>query len=78
MTASVTSKDASGKKIKIYVDEDLDIEHKMIQYRMRERKEDPTKGPEISNYFLFCIHFLGWVSWRLCKVGSLLDFWEIV
>ena len=53
MTTSVTSKDASGKKIKIYVDEDLDIEHKMIEYRMRERKEDPTKGPEIGNYFLF-------------------------
>ena len=59
MTTSVTSKDASGKKIKIYVDEDLDIEHKMIEYRMRERKEDPTKGPEIGNYFLFAsISFL--------------------
>ena len=65
MTASVTSKDTSGKKIKIYVDEDLDIEHKMIQSQMRERKEDPTKGPEISKYFLFA--FI-----------SLLGFWGIV
>ena len=65
MTTSVTSKDTSGKKIKIYIDEDLDIEHKMIQSRMRERKEDPTKGPEIGKYFLFA--FI-----------SLLDFWEIV
>ena len=63
MTASVTSKDASGKKIKIYVDEDLDIEHKMIQYWMRERKEDPTKGPEIGNYFLFAsISLLGFLE----------------
>ena len=63
MTTSVTSKDASGKKIKIYVDEDLDIEHKMIQYRMRERKEDPTKGPEISEYFLFeSISLLGFLE----------------
>ena len=58
MTTSVTSKETSGKKIKIYVDEDLDIEHKMIQSQMRERKEDPTKGPEISKYFFICIHFL--------------------
>ena len=65
MTTSVTSKETSGKKIKIYVDEDLDIEHKMIQSRMRERKEDPTKGPEIGKYFLFA--FI-----------SLLGFWEIV
>ena len=65
MTTSVTSKDTSGKKIKIYVNEDLDIEHKMIQSRMRERKEDPTKGPEIGKYFLFA--FI-----------SLLGFWEIV
>ena len=63
MTTSVTSKDASGKKIKIYVDEDLDIEHKMIEYRMRERKEDPTKGPEIGNYFLFAsISLLGFLE----------------
>ena len=63
MTTSVTSKDASGRKIKIYVDEDLDIEHKMIQYRMRERKEDPTKGPEIGNYFLFAsISLLGFLE----------------
>ena len=47
MTMSVTSKDTGGKKIKIYVDEDLDIEHMIIQSQMRERKEDPTKGPEI-------------------------------
>ena len=60
MTASVTSKDTSGKKIKIYIDKDLDIEHKMIQSRMRERKEDPTKGPEIGKYFLFAfISLLG-------------------
>ena len=65
MTTSVTSKDTSGKKIKIYVDKDLDIEHKMIQSQMRERKEDPTKGPEIGKYFLFA--FI-----------SLLGFWEIV
>ena len=65
ITTSVTSKDTSGKKIKIYVDEDLDIEHKMIQSQMRERKKDPTKGPEIGKYFLFA--FI-----------SLLDFWEIV
>ena len=63
MTTSVTSKDASGRKIKIYVDEDLDIEQKMIQYRMRERKEDPTKGPEIGNYFLFAsISLLGFLE----------------
>ena len=63
MTTSVTSKDASGKKIKIYVNEDLDIEHKMIEYQMRERKEDPTKGPEISNYFLFAsISLLGFLE----------------
>ena len=65
MTTSVPSKETSGKKIKIYIDEDLDIEHKMIQSWMRERKEDPTKGPEISKYFLFA-------------VISLLGFWEIV
>ena len=63
MTTSITSKDASGKKIKIYVDKDLDIEHKMIEYRMRERKEDPTKGPEIGNYFLFAsISLLGFLE----------------
>ena len=63
MTTSVTSKDASGKKIKIYGDKDLDIEHKMIQYQMRERKEDPTKGPEIGNYFLFAsISLLGFLE----------------
>ena len=63
MTTSVTSKDGSGKKIKIYVDKDLDIEHKMIQYQMRERKEDPTKGPEIGNYFLFAsISLLGFLE----------------
>ena len=63
MTTSVTSKDASGKKIKIYIDEDLDIEHKMIEYRMRERKEDPTKVPEIGNYFLFAsISLLGFLE----------------
>ena len=77
MTTSVTSKDASGKKIKIYVNEDLDIEHKMIEYRVRERKEDPTKGPEIGNYF-YLHPFPCWVSWRLCKVAFLLGFWEIV
>ena len=65
MTTSVTSKDASGKNIKIYVNKDLDIEHKMIQSWMRERKEDPTKGPEIGKYFLFALI-------------SLLGFWEIV
>ena len=59
MTTLVTS----GRKIKIYVDEDLDIEQKMIQYWMRERKEDPTKGPEISNYFLFAsISLLGFLE----------------
>ena len=77
MTTSVTSKETSGKKIKIYVNEDLDIEHKMIQSQMRERKEDPIKGPEIGKYFLFAfISFLGFG--RLCKVVSLPGFWEIV
>ena len=58
MTMSVTSKDTSGKKIKIYIDEDLDIESMMIQFRMRERKEDPTKGPEIGKYFyLHCFPY---------------------
>ena len=67
MTTSVTNNDTSGKKIKIYVDEDLDLESMMIQSRMRERNADPTKGPEIGNYFI-CIPLLV----RLCKLVTIM------
>ena len=49
MTSLVTSRD-SLKKIKIYVDEDLEVEAGLIQERIQEKQEDPTKGPEIGNY----------------------------
>ena len=49
MTSSVTSKD-SPKKIKIYVDKDLEVEAGLIQERIQEKREDLTKGPEIGNY----------------------------
>ena len=62
MTTSVTSKDTSGKKIKIYIDEDLDIESMMIQSQMRERNEDPTKGPKIVNYFIGILSRTDFVS----------------
>ena len=49
MTSSVTSRD-SPKKIKIYVDEDLEVEAGLIQERIQEKREDLTKDPEIGNY----------------------------
>ena len=49
MMSSVTSRD-SPKKIKIYMDEDLEVEARLIQERIKEKREDPTKGPEIGNY----------------------------
>ena len=56
MTSSVTSKDSSPKKIKIYVDEDLSLESSLIQAWMQESKDDPTKGPEIGKFlFVFCV-----------------------
>ena len=59
MTSSVTSKDSSPKKIKIYVDEDLSLESSLIQARMQESKDDPTKGPEIGKFlFVFCVCLL--------------------
>ena len=54
MTSLVTSRD-SPKKIKIYVDEDLQVEAGLIQERIEEKREDPTKGPEIGNYYVFLI-----------------------
>ena len=62
MTSSVTSRD-SPKKIKIYVDEDLEVEAGLIQERIQERREDPTKGPEIGNY-----HSV-YISWKLVTNG---------
>ena len=52
MTSSVTGRD-SPKKIKIYVDEDLEVEAGLIQERIEEKREDPTKGPDIGNYHVF-------------------------
>ena len=62
MTSSVTSRD-SPKKIKIYMDEDLEVEAGLIQERIQERREDQTKGPEIGNY-----HSV-YISWKLVTNG---------
>ena len=62
MTSSVTSRD-SPKKIKIYVDEDLEVEAGLLQERIQERREDLTKGPEIGNY-----HSV-YISWKLVTNG---------
>ena len=62
ITSSITSRD-SPKKIKIYVDEDLEVEAGLIQERIQERREDPTKGPEIGNYLSV------YISWKLVTNG---------
>ena len=62
MTSSVTSRD-SPKEIKIYMDEDLEVEAGLIQERIQEKREDLTKGPEIGNYH--AVH----ISWKLVTNG---------
>ena len=50
MMSSITSRDSS-KKIKIYVDEDLDLEAGLMQARVQERQENLTMDPEIGKYY---------------------------
>ena len=45
------------------MDEDLEVEAGLIQERIQEKREDPTKGPEIGNYH--AVH----ISWKLMTNG---------